>query len=160
MIICDSMWSSYDVTGSPHVRFLEAYIEHGKNWDVLFDTDYAKRFHIWQNMGFVRGGGGRRDRVYCKLKINNFLRLFNSIKKRGYSAKSRINVLREPFWLTRYGVEVPFKGREIWHGHHRVACCYMLGKKTIPGFIMKDKLRGKKRSKFDERLKGVKNDRI
>ena len=155
-VFCPDLWESHTAEGSPHARFLRDYMQHGKDWNILLKTDYIEQYRRWNDMGFRRFNGEERGKPYFKLKILNFISLFQSIKKNGYDSASVLSVLRPPFWATRYNASMPFSGYEIWHGHHRAACCYVLGIKSVPCNIMKDKKPGSCKSRFDQRLKGLK----
>lgn len=142
---------SLSVANSPHVRFLRSYQEN-PNLDI-WHTDYVKLMLYWNSIGFHN-----RDRPFIESKVHRLTTLFKSVQKNGFDKTSRINILEEPFWKTRYRKEVPnFSGYEIWHGHHRAACCYVLGITDVPALLMKDGRKGSKKcERIDKRLKELK----
>ncbi len=146
--------SSMSLSNSPHVRFLKKYQKAGMNIDKLWNTDYVKLMEYWNSIGFHK-----RDKKFIINKMRRFIRLYESIKKRKFKDKHRIQVLKKPFWITRYGGEERFlKGYELWHGHHRASCCYALGVNRIPCVILEDKKPGSmKCSRIDKRLNGIRS---
>ena len=140
------------VRNSPHVRFLKTYEKVGSNWDILWKTDYINQMKYWYSIGYKK-----RNKKFMRRKIQRFISLYCSIKKNGFKQYHRINILKTPLWITRYGKTAPFlKGYEIWHGHHRAACCYVLGIHKVPCAIMRDNKRGtKKCARIDRHLKGI-----
>ena len=153
----DKFWPKRDmsVLNSPHVRFLKKYKDVGMDIDALWDTDYVRLMEYWGFLGF----GNNRDKEYIKRKISRFLTLYRGIERHGFRRKHRIQVLKNPFWITRYcGKEKFLKGYEIWHGHHRASCCYVLGISNVPCVILEDIKPGSKNcTRIDKKLSKVKN---
>lgn len=132
---------------SPHVQCLFAYLRG----EDLWDTDYVKLLQYWNQIGY-----GSRKSKYIHNKVRSLIGLYNSIKK-GYNKKCLIEILTCPFFETRYGCEYPFpRGYEIWHGHHRAACCVVLGISSVKCRVLKDNWCGSGKSKFDQKLRGIK----
>lgn len=67
---------------------------------------------------------GKNDR-WIRDKIKKFINLFEEIKKDG-GYRNNIIILKEPLVKNKYN-----NGFEIFEGHHRVACCLVLGVKEI-----------------------------
>lgn len=88
---------------SPHCRFL-------KDKGVA----YYKMHQLY----------GKNDR-WIRDKIKKFINLFEEIKKDG-GYRNNIIILKEPLVKNEYN-----NGFEIFEGHHRVACCLVLGVKEI-----------------------------
>ncbi len=170
-IFHQQFWPGNDpmlVENSPHVRLLQSF-KQGKRKDVLMNSDYVRMQQYWSKIGYA-GTSVKRDRKMIESKVDKFLQIYESIKKRGFFKKYAIEVLRKPLWLTRYKHEdniiqgmlkippgAPGPGPEIYHGHHRAACCYVLGIRRIPSRILEDAKPGTmKFAKFDRKLKGVK----
>ena len=66
---------------------------------------------------------GRNDK-WIRKKIEGLRELFNSIKKEGM--QENITILNKPLVKNKYN-----GGFEIFEGHHRLACCLVLGMKEI-----------------------------
>ena len=140
------------VQNSPHVRFLKQYVEIGKNYKQLWNTDYVKLMLYWNSLGYHN----RTDK-FIKSKIDRFTSLYKNMKRHGFTESNRIEVLKQPFWKTRY-VDCPdwVVGYEMWHGHHRAACAYFLGMKEIPCNLWKDIKKGTKKClRLDKKLKRI-----
>ena len=92
-------------------------------------------FLYWDEIGYGLGG---RNLAYRRRKANTFLTLYRSLKKKGYKGGPVI-ALKVPLWNSMgfTGGEM-LRSPELFHGHHRVACCYVLGIKTVPGLWAKD----------------------
>tara|TARA_Y100000310_G_scaffold319489_1_gene374852 strand:+ start:1099 stop:1653 length:555 start_codon:yes stop_codon:yes gene_type:complete len=152
----DKFWPKRDmsVSNSPHVRFLKRYRDVGMDFNALWDTDYVRIMEYWNSIGFHN-----RDKNFIKGKIRRFLTLYRSMKKHGFLRAHRIQVLKKPFWITRYnGREKFLKGYEIWHGHHRASCCHILGISKMPCIILEDIKPGSEKCvRIDKKLTGVKN---
>jgi len=88
---------------SPHYRFLTGE-----------EIVYYKMHQLYgKNDGWIRG------------KIKKFISLFEEIKIDG-GYKDKIIILKEPLVKNKYNSSF-----EIFEGHHRVACCLVLGIKEI-----------------------------
>ncbi|MFA6088652.1 MAG: hypothetical protein WC755_02195 [Candidatus Woesearchaeota archaeon] len=157
-IFSSEIWPGDDpmkIENSPHVELLFSYKKYGLKYNELFKTRYVRMFQYWNKIGYSVKGT-KRDKRYIKKKIVLLIDLFKSIGKVGL--KKKIEVVISPFWLTRYKCDNKnLNGIEIWHGHHRAACLFVLGiKQTICNFY-KDAHPGSLISKkWESRLKGVK----
>jgi len=98
---------------SPHYRFLNQYKEYGICLAKVNKTSYYKLQKLY----------GRNDR-WIKEKIYKFLDLYEDIRKNG--VKKPIIVVNKPLVSNKYN-----SGLEIFEGHHRTACCLLLGMKEI-----------------------------
>lgn len=98
---------------SPHYRFVEQYKKFGIDIATVNKTAYYRLQRLY----------GRNDK-WIKEKIYKFLDLYNSICDEGY--KEKIIVLDKPLVKNKYN-----SGLEIFEGHHRIACCCVLGDKNI-----------------------------
>ncbi len=141
------------IKNSPHIRFLQTFDKVGMNWDELWKTDYVNLMLYWNSIGYHN-----RTDEFIRSKIKRFTTLFRSMKNNGYRPQSRIEILKTPFWESRYGVKTDFvRGYEIWHGHHRAACCYFLGIKIMTCNLMADAKSGSKKCRrLDKKLAKVK----
>jgi len=133
------MWNggNSSVENSPHVKFLKLYRKIGKKIFKQLDyTDYCKMFLYWDEVKYGLGG---RNKKYREKKAKRLASVFDSIRKNGYDKKNYIHILKTPLWVTRgfFGGD-NLLSPEIFHGHHRVACCYVLGIKKIRAYICKD----------------------
>lgn len=141
----DVLWngdSSGHVQNSPHVKFIQLRMRKGRKKAMkrLPSTDYYKMYEYWDACNY--GGGGRTPKYIIK-KANSILDLFDSISKKGFNKKSRIQVLKIPLWISRGfsggdDLGVP----EIFHGHHRIACLYVLGIKSVNVDMCRDDMIG------------------
>lgn len=95
---------------SPHYRFLNQYIEQNKN------TNKSSYYKLQKLYG--------RNNEWIQNKITKFTSLFNSIQNEG--CKIKVILLNKPLVKNKYN-----NGFEIFEGHHRVACCLILGIRTI-----------------------------
>ena len=125
-----SMWQSLhdgpekevlNVFYSPHYIFLKQHKEFGIHLARVNKTAYYRLQRLY----------GRNDK-WIKEKIYKFLDLFNSMCDDGY--KEKIIVLDNPLVKNKYN-----KGFEIFEGHHRIACCLVLGMEKIPCKIIMEK---------------------
>ena len=98
---------------SPHYRFLKQHKSFGIHLARVNKTSYYKLQELY----------GRNDK-WIKEKICKFLDLYNNIFDNGF--KEPIIVVDKPIISNKYN-----SGLEIFEGHHRVACCYVLGYKDI-----------------------------
>jgi len=141
-VYCDEVWNG-DKTGlvenSPHVDFLRLYKKMGKQVLLkLNKTRYSKMYEHWDNMGYGLGG---RTPAYIKKKACSLINLFNSIRKKGFDRKSQIQVLETPLWLSRgFDGGDSLVGPEVFHGHHRSACLFVLNKKRVHVTMVLDRL--------------------
>jgi len=99
---------------SPHYRFLKEYQEQIN----IKNTTYYNLQKLY----------GRNDKWIIN-KINNFIELFESIKK--YGCKEKITVLSKPLVENKYN-----NNFEIFEGHHRLSCLLILNKKQITGKVI------------------------
>lgn len=128
------------IESSPHFRFLNDIKSgiHPKK------TDYFQ---------WLRWRG--KDVKTANSKIDDFVKLYHSIKSSGLNTNiyKSIIVLNEPFILTRYGYNPPFKPSfEIWSGHHRLTIALFLGMEKIRCDLHQDKYPGSKTSKYNKRM--------
>jgi len=151
----EKFWAGRKLTiaNSPHVRLLKQYKKIGTQWEELWQTDYVKMMEYWNSIGFHK-----RDKTFIISKMKRFFILYKSIKSKGYQESNCISVLSRPLYVTRYGHEESFlEGYEIWHGHHRAVCCYVVGIKKIKCKLFKDiKPNSKKCRRIDRRLRKIK----
>ena len=71
-----------------------------------------------------------RNNKWIKDKIKSFLNIFESIKNDGF--KESVMIVEKPLIKNKYN-----SGYEIFEGHHRIACCLVLGIKEIPCQIIR-----------------------
>lgn len=105
---------------SPHCALLRDYEELGT--DVF--KGIAKRGYYRMQR---RYGKGRRT---AREKVERLIGLYDDIKANGL--KEGIVAVREPLRANVYNCG----GLEIYEGHHRAACCYVLGMATVPVVIV------------------------
>jgi hypothetical protein len=149
-----------DVEHSPHVDLLRIYDESGMDWPALMDSKFARQLKYWDSIGYTRVGGKRRNDTYLRQKISAFVKLYRSIKRKGYRQKPGIIVLNAPIWRSRYGASEISKRFEIWHGHHRAAACFHSGVQSMHCHVFSDNRSGtKKCPKIDRRVSGLKTHR-
>lgn len=135
------LWSGSlcgEVKKSPHVAFLQLRQEVGKKkaLRMLEETNYCKMYKYWDECKYGLGG---RNMEYIQRKAKSILSVFDSISKKGFYNKSRIQVMKHPLWCTRgFDKGENLRGPEIFHGHHRMACLYVLGIKTVNVDLCKD----------------------
>ena len=98
-----------DIKNSPHVDLLNKY----NNNDNIDDSNYYQMQKLY----------GKKD-LWIKEKINKFIKLYESIKLEGY--QDLIEVLETPITPNKYNNKY-----EIYEGHHRCSCLYVLGYKAI-----------------------------
>lgn len=103
---------------SPHYRLLKQYVDQGDAIQNLSKTPYYNLQKLY----------GRNDK-WIRSKMLEFINLFANIRSEGY--KNRIAVLRKPLVKNKYN-----SGFEIYEGHHRLACCLVLGMEEIPCIIL------------------------
>jgi len=150
---------SASLIDSPHVDFLKLRIEKGKRQALkqLYNTRYCQMYEYWDWCEYGLGG---RTPKYIKRKASNLLELFDSIRKRGFDKSSRVQVLDFPLWNSRgFSGGKHLLAPEIFHGHHRVACLYVLGIKKVGVDICQDIIEGS--LKWVQRLnlrKGLRDD--
>jgi len=115
---------AYDIvlkmSESPHCKLLREYEEKGEQvWKGFKKSPYYR---------MQRKFGKRKKRAIAKAK--SLIELYESIKRNGF--KGRIKVIDKPI------VPNPFSsGFEIYDGHHRVACCLVLGMESLPATVFK-----------------------
>jgi len=129
-IFNEIFWPDLSVQHSPHVNFLLSYLDGGNLWE----STYVKLLQYWNRIGY-----GKRNKKDISQKMKRFINLFNDIRKKK-RIHSFVHVLNSPIWQTRYNTSYPFekKGYEIWHGHHRSACYYVLGINKVACIVLKD----------------------
>ena len=147
-------WHGYDMMAlrtSPHVEILEMYVKHGFNKELFMQTSYFKER---QERRTIHGRTNWTDK-YIFEHINNRIKIYDSLKKKGYKHKLHkyhpILVLKTPFWETRFGEKHDgVVGPEILDGAGRCSAAYVLGWKTIPGMWVEDRSPGTKKCKVWE----------
>jgi hypothetical protein len=126
----------YDIYGSMQYKLLRAYVE-GTIQDFS-QTDY------WQWHVKLRQAGINEDKrsdAWIADKIQRLLRVYESIKDRGYDYSRLSNyiwVVNEPLISTRYGYNYHPDGFEIFDGHHRAASVACLGYRSVYVLLVKD----------------------
>lgn len=107
--------SVLDMAFSPHCGLLRAYEKEGKRiWPNIKRFDYYKMQRLF--------GKSRKSAIS---KAKKLIDLYDSIKSSGFN--SRITVVNKPIVDNKYN-----SGYEIYTGHHRVACCLVLGIDSVP----------------------------
>ena len=103
-----------DIEYSPHVRFLRKYEIIGDEiFNHITKTPYYKMHKLYG-----------KTHEWTMDKIRNFLALYKDIKNKGFTGV--IEILKKPMHRN------PFNdGHEIYEGHHRISCCYILGYENI-----------------------------
>ena len=112
-------------------------------------------------------GGGSGGIEYIMKHIARRWATYRSMKKRGYKpklytlkdgTKLDVRILREPFWLSRFGHNEDWLGGcEIFDGGGRSAAAFVLGWDSIPGRWCEDAKPGSKdKGGFEEKLVVVK----
>ncbi len=136
------LWNG-DVTGgisnSPHVDFILLYQKHGKGILKLFsETRYYRMYCYWDSIKYG-SATPPRSKKYMVTKANKLMNTFDSIAKKGFNKKNAISVLDEPLWVSRgFAGGDHLKGPEVFHGHHRAACMFVLGIKMTRADLCKD----------------------
>ncbi len=126
----------YGIYNSMQYKLLQAYVE-GTIQDFS-QTDY------WQWHVKLRQAGINEDvrsDAWIANKIHKLLRVFESIRKRGYGYSRLSNyiwVLEKPLIHTRYGYDYCPDGYEIFDGHHRAASVAYLGYRSVYVLLVKD----------------------
>ncbi len=143
-VYCSEVWDGDEsglIENSPHVDFLKRYQELGiKILSNLHKTRYSKMYENWDDMGYGLGG---RTPDYIKKKARSLMSVFDSICKKGYNRKNKIHVMDKPLWTSRgFDGGDALQGPEIFHGHHRSACLYVLNYKVVKVMVVKDTLPG------------------
>ncbi len=126
------------VVDSPHVDFLRLRMSAGRKKSIkrLYKTKYCQMYEYWDKC--LYGLGGRTPK-YILRKATSLLNVFDSISKNGFDKSSRIQVLKTPLWISRgHSGGEHLKAPEIFHGHHRIACLYVLGIKEVNVDMCKD----------------------
>ncbi len=100
------------VGNMPHVEFLKLY-QAGASTQVLSGTPYYIMLKKY----------GHKSK-WIRSKMNSFIKLFEQLKEG--KLKSPITVVEKPIIKNKYN-----DGYEIYEGHHRTACYFVMGKKTI-----------------------------
>lgn len=109
-----------DMSASPHCRLLRAYQEDRKGfWSDIKKSDYYRMQRLY---------GKSRRRALSKAE--GLIELYENIKSNGFNLE--IIVVSKPIIENEYN-----SGYEIYEGHHRVACCLLLGIKSMLCRIVK-----------------------
>lgn len=108
-----------DMSMSPHCRLLRAYQQQGDRiYASIKDSAYYR---------MLRKYGKSKKRALEKAR--KFIELYESMKTNG--CNSKIVIAKEPVIDNDYNA-----GYEIYEGHHRVACCIVLGVESITADIV------------------------
>ncbi len=134
------------IKNSPHVQFLREYEKMGKRElfkpNNIKQTNYHNMFKYWDEIGYGLGG---RTYKYIHIKAARLASVYDDMRSFGYRKGSRIQVLKTCLWTSRgFSGREEIDGMEIFHGHHRTACAYVLGIEKIYAHLCKDKARGSK----------------
>lgn len=126
---------------SPHVELLKMYDAHK---DKVFDMEFLKglRYYMmhkgWRERGI--NASIRTDDWILKNKVRNFIKLYLSVKEKGYLYEgvnnNFISVLDRPLASKRYGYKRDINGYELFDGGHRAACLHNLGYKKIKTLLL------------------------
>jgi hypothetical protein len=109
-----------DISMSPHCKFLKSYISIGDGiWQNLHQDSY---YRMWRQIG--------KSKRSVRNKIKRFITTFESIKSNGFTGQ--IMITDKPLVANPYT-----KKYELYDGHHRAACCCVLGIKTVDAIILK-----------------------
>jgi hypothetical protein len=114
---------------SPHYTMAKLYFKNGKEWlkKNYKDTDYYYMRTKFQN--------------YKDTSIEKFSSLCDSIKNGYLQGKYKDGypvILEQPFAKTRYNIEVPVSGYEVFSGHHRIGIMLALGMENNEVMIAED----------------------
>ncbi len=112
---CSDAKQMLGIHSMPHVSLLQAYQDQGDSvLENLRTTNYYKMQKMYG-----------RDKRWIIRKVKAFISLFNYIK--AGKPCDLIEVINKPVVQNnKYSNQY-----EIWEGHHRIACCYVLGHKDI-----------------------------
>lgn len=160
VLTSEKIWhNDMSLPNSPHVEFARLMIDmangSGFSWDRVKESRYYQD-RIYR----MKIGVGSKKNV--KAKIMSRYLVFKNIRNMGFketeSSKAPIIVLDEPFWKTRFNLELPWlQGMEIWDGGGRCALAYAMGMETIKVRSYKDAQPGRcKSEKFKKKLLKVK----
>jgi len=156
-VVCPiELWNNdMSVINSPHVELMRLLLKYGKDWGKIKNCRYvAERQHRY-DIGMTRW-----TKEYIKHHVfEKRYKILKSIKKHGFKSKfygdRPVKILREPFWRTRFGLDI--KGFEIWDGGGRTAASYALGKTEIKVHWYEDAYPGTGlKGKFKNKLKNIK----
>jgi hypothetical protein len=103
-----------NISESPHCDLLRNYID---NKEKVFDNIKKSMYY---RMHKLYG----KNHKWTINKIKTFFNLYEDIKKRGFIGE--IVLINKPVVENKYN-----DGYEIYEGHHRTSCCYMLGLDTV-----------------------------
>ena|GEM_PF-2406880 len=117
------------VSTSPHVKLMQMFLYYGFDQKRMRLTDYFRERVRRRMLGMKRW----TDKYILTHHAEKRYEILKSIKRSGYDKSQPILVLKEPFWLTRFGFAPAWvKGKEIWTGAGRSSACCALGIKEIP----------------------------
>jgi len=102
-----------DISFSPHVRMLKQYQKVGNKifWKQWKKTSYYRMQRLYG-----------RDRSWIKNKMIGFINLLKRIENDADC--DMMEILQNPLIKNKYN-----SSYEIWEGHHRASCFYVLDKK-------------------------------
>ena len=126
---------------SPFVHTLKEYQSNGEKWLHKSHTklQYVKFFNHLNKIGFSEDFITKEklpNAFDTQLKLNNFLKLYNLIKKNGYLSKgfeNRLIMVLNKNYIDNKDLKDDY---EIWSGHHRAACLIALGFKEIQVLLL------------------------
>lgn len=111
--------SVLDIKFSPHVKFLQQYVLNS----TILQNNIEKTSYY--KMQVLYG----RNIKKINTKIKKFIATFEDIKKNGF--KGSIQIFEKPMHANPYNDSF-----EIYEGHHRVSCCYVLHYDAIKAEII------------------------
>lgn len=140
---------------SPHVELMRELLADGLCWGDLKCSRYVR-----ERMHRFKLGMTRWTESYIIQHIHGRHETLKSLKKHGFEtskSKPPIQVLKEPFWKTRFGCEEKWlKGMEVWNGMGRCAAAYAMGWTAITVQMVEDAKKPGDKGKFEKKLKGIK----
>jgi hypothetical protein len=136
---------------TPHFKLLEYYREHGREaLERHFrELDYYRYFMCFNKVGHktsffdptVKEPVHFDDQRIWR-KIGRFIDVYENVRRYGYQAGrfegQLISVLKVPFVVSRFGMEVPYKPYEIFVGHHRATSLAVLGARSAEVLLLED----------------------
>ncbi|HAL45840.1 MAG: hypothetical protein A2Y12_04195 [Planctomycetes bacterium GWF2_42_9] len=118
VVKCDN-GNVLDMNISPHCKLLKDY---HKGIDVWLNFNKSSYYRLQKRFG--------KSRKSAKEKAKKLIALFDDIKTNGF--KGEITVIDKPIIPNPYN-----QSYEIYEGHHRTACCIVLGINKIDAIILK-----------------------
>lgn len=144
-------WEGMKIIDSPHVELFRMYKRHGYKWNYFRNCPYVLERRHRRDIGMARW----TEHYIRFYHLPKRFAIYDSIRRKGYNKKFPIEVLKRPFWETRFGYE-GLEGPEIWTGAGRAAAMVVLGKNNIPCKWYEDTKPGTgHRGKFGKKLKDM-----